>query len=395
MSSHAETVTRPAPDPVEISRRLIRCASITPADEGALDVVQRALEEIGFTCHRLLFSAEGTPDVDNLYARIGTESPNFCFAGHTDVVPPGDAALWQVDPFGGDIVDDRLYGRGASDMKSSIGAFIAAADRFLTASGDDLTGSISLLITGDEEGPAINGTARVLDWMRENGETIDACIVGEPTSAEVLGDMAKIGRRGSLTGTLVVHGIQGHAAYPQRADNPLSRMVRMLAPLADEQLDQGSVHFPPTTVAIASIDTGNPATNVIPARARATFNIRFNDLHTDRSLEAWLREIFDQAGGRYELETSCSSNAFVTEPGPLSEDLSAAVEAVTGRTPELSTTGGTSDARFIRAWCPVIEFGGVGASMHKVDENVPVADIPALSRIYELFLTRYFARAPG
>ena len=393
MSADAEI--RPAPDPVELSRRLIRCPSVTPADAGALDVVQRALEELGFSCHRLLFSGEGTPDVDNLYARLGTGSPNFCFAGHTDVVPPGDAGLWQVDPFGGDIVDDRLYGRGASDMKSSIAAFIAAVDRFLTASGDGLAGSISLLITGDEEGPAVNGTARVLDWMRDNGETIDACIVGEPTSAAVLGDMAKIGRRGSLTGTLVVHGTQGHAAYPQLADNPLARMVRMLVPLAEEQLDQGSAHFPPTTASIASIDTGNPATNVIPGQARATFNIRFNDLHTADSLNDWLRGIFDGEGGRYELETSCSSNAFLTEPGPLSDDLVAAVEAATGLVPELSTTGGTSDARFIRAWCPVIEFGGVGATMHKVDENVAVADITALSRIYEMFLARYFARAPG
>ena len=374
---------------LELARELVRRPSVTPDDAGCQDLLAGHLRPLGFRTRSMPFG-----EVRNLWARRGNEAPLFVFLGHTDVVPPGPEEAWSTPPFDPVLRNGYLHGRGAADMKGSLAAMVTACARF-TARRPEPRGSIAFLVTSDEEGPAVNGTARVLDWMRENGETIDACIVGEPTSAEVLGDMAKIGRRGSLTGTLVVHGIQGHAAYPQRADNPLSRMVRMLAPLAEEQLDQGSVHFPPTTVAIASIDTGNTATNVIPARARATFNIRFNDLHTDRSLEAWLREIFDEPGGRYELETSCSSNAFVTEPGPLSEDLSAAVEAVTGRTPELSTTGGTSDARFIRAWCPVIEFGGVGATMHKVDENVPVADIPALSRIYELFLTRYFARAPG
>lgn len=395
MDADRETAGVKGTDPVALSQRLIRCASVTPADDGALGVVQEALERLGFTCHRLTFSSDGTPDVDNLYARIGQAAPNFCFAGHTDVVPPGDHGLWQVDPFAGAIVDGRLIGRGASDMKSAVAAFIAAADRFLASCDGRVPGSISLLVTGDEEGPAINGTARVLDWMSEHGERIDACIVGEPTNVRALGDMAKIGRRGSLTGTLVVHGTQGHAAYPHLADNPLSHMVRMLAPLAEEQLDQGSRHFPPTTVAISSIDTGNPATNVIPATATAQFNVRFNDLHTADSLDQWLRRTFDHAGGRYELETTCSSDAFLTEPGPLSEDLTAAVEQVTGRTPELSTSGGTSDARFIRAWCPVIEFGGVGASMHKVDEQVAVADVAALGEIYCTLLARFFARASG
>jgi succinyl-diaminopimelate desuccinylase len=386
-------MTAAAIDPVELSQRLIRCPSVTPVDGGALDELQTVLEELGFTCHRLPFSEAGTPDVDNLYARLGTEAPNFCFAGHTDVVPVGDTGAWTIDPFAGEILDGDLYGRGSSDMKSAIASFVTAAERYVQDRGGEAPGSISLLITGDEEGPAINGTVKVLEWMVANGETIDACVVGEPTNPDHLGGMAKIGRRGSFTGWLTVHGTQGHTAYPQLADNPLSRLVRMMAPLAEEQLDQGSPHFPPTTVAIASIDTGNSATNVIPARATASFNIRFNDLQTAESIEGWLRGIFEDVGGAYELTTACSSNAFVTEPGPLTEDLIAAVDQVLGMTPELSTTGGTSDARFIRAHCPVIEFGGVGKTMHKINEHVRVEDVHGLADVYYVLLTRFFARA--
>ena len=382
-------------DPVELSQRLIRCPSVTPVDGGALDELQNVLQELGFTCHRLTFSEEGTPDVENLYARLGDTAPNFCFAGHTDVVPVGDSGAWTIAPFAGEILDGDLYGRGSSDMKSAIASFVSAAQRFVEDHNGSPPGSISLLITGDEEGPAINGTVKVLQWMTENGESIDACVVGEPTNPDTLGGMAKIGRRGSFTGWLTVNGVQGHTAYPQLADNPLSRLVKMMAPLAEEQLDQGSPLFPPTTVAIASIDTGNGATNVIPAKATASFNIRFNDLQTAESIETWLRETFDAVGGDYELVTACSSNAFVTEPGPLTDDLVAAVDQVLGVTPELSTTGGTSDARFIRAYCPVVEFGGVGKTMHKINEHVRVEDVHRLADVYHVMLTRFFARAHG
>ena len=380
-------------DPVELSQRLVRCPSVTPDEGGALDELQSVLGELGFDCRRLVFSDADTPDIDNLYARYGSTAPNFCFAGHSDVVPVGDSGAWTVDPFAGEIRDDRLFGRGASDMKSAIAAFIAATQLFRTDNNDDFPGSISLLITGDEEGPAINGTVKVLDWIYQNGEAIDACVVGEPTNPDKLGSMAKIGRRGSFTGWLTVHGIQGHSAYPHLADNPLSRLVRMLAPLTEDQLDQGSRHFQPSTMAITSIDTGNPATNVIPSTATAGFNIRFNDLQTADSIERWLRDLFDGVGGRYELVTACSSNAFLTEPGLLTEDLVAAVQEVVGLTPELSTTGGTSDARFIRNYCPVIEFGGVGKTMHQVDEHVSISDLLALSEIYRALLKRFFARS--
>ena len=379
-------------DPVELSRRLIQCPSVTPEEGGALTLLQTVLEGLGFRCHRLLFSQPGTPDVDNLYARFGERAPNFCFAGHTDVVPTGDPDSWSSPPFAGEIRDGLLYGRGAADMKSAIAAFVSAAGRFIAAGQAGIPGSISLLITGDEEGPAINGTVRVLEWMQQNGETIDACVVGEPTNPDHLGGMAKIGRRGSFTGWLTVHGVQGHTAYPQLADNPLSRLVRMLQPLAAETIDAGSAHFPASTAAIASIDTGNPATNVIPATTTATFNIRFNDLQSAERIECWLRDHFDQVGGGYDLETACSSDAFLTEPGPLTDDLVAAVHDVLGVKPELSTTGGTSDARFIRRYCPVVEFGGVGQTMHKIDEHVAIADIVALGDVYHSLLGRFFAR---
>ena len=379
-------------DPVELSQRLIRCPSVTPVEGGALDELQGVLEKLGFKCKRLPFSDNGTPDVDNLYARIGTSGPNFCFAGHSDVVPPGQFSEWNGDPFSGIITDGKLYGRGSSDMKSAIASFVAAAQRYIDETGNKLPFSISLLITGDEEGPAINGTIKVLKWMEENDENIDCCVVGEPTNPDFLGGMAKIGRRGSFTGWLTVYGTQGHTAYPHLADNPLSRMVKMLGPLSEEKLDEGTQYFPPSTVAIAAIDTGNTASNVIPNQATATFNIRFNDSKTGQEIEDWLRRIFNNVGGKFDLKTACSSDAFITEPGPLTEDLLASVKEVTGVFPELSTTGGTSDARFIRKYCPVIEFGGVGKTMHKINEHVEVEDVKILSNIYYVLLKRFFAR---
>lgn len=379
-----------APDPIALARDLIRCPSVTPADAGALDLVQSVLEGLGFTCHRLPFQEPGTERVDNLYARLGDQGPNFCFAGHTDVVPAGDAAAWTVDPFGGEIIDGQLYGRGAADMKGGVAAFIAAVGSFLDRNGLP-PGSISLLITGDEEGPAVNGTRKVLDWMAARGERIDACLVGEPTNPSTLGDMIKVGRRGSLTATLTALGAQGHTAYPHLADNPLPRLAEALHLLASSPLDMGTPHFQPSTLALTSIDVGNPASNVIPARGTARFNIRFNDLHTPESLEAHIRDVLEEVGGAWELTVQTSGVAFLTPPGALSDIVAAAVEAHTGRTPELSTSGGTSDARFIKDHCPVVEFGLVGASMHKVDERVAVADLLDLTAIYRTVLERWFA----
>ncbi|GHD56681.1 succinyl-diaminopimelate desuccinylase [Thalassobaculum fulvum] len=378
-------------DPVEVAGRLIRCPSVTPAEGGAIDLLEQLLAPLGFACHRLRFEAPGTDPIENLYARIGTGGPHFCFAGHTDVVPVGDAAAWTVGPFEGEVRDGLLWGRGAADMKGGIAAFVAAASRVIAENDGTVPGSISLLITGDEEGPAVNGTTRVLDWMEANGEIPDACVVGEPTNPQVLGDMMKIGRRGSLTGRLTVHGTQGHVAYPHLAENPIHHLLRMLEPFAHGQLDEGTAHFPPSTLMVTTIDVGNPATNVVPARATAVFNIRFNDAHTSESLERMLRASFDQKGARYELTTECSGESFVTEPGALSSLVADAAEQVTGRRPELSTTGGTSDARFIKRLCPVVEFGLVGQTMHKVDERVPVADVRALTDIYAAMLRRFFA----
>jgi len=377
-------------DPVELSRALIRCPSVTPVDAGALDVLQSVLENLGFTCHRLPF-AHGGPEVDNLYARKGEGVPNFCFAGHTDVVPVGDADAWSVDPFAADIRDGRLYGRGASDMKTGIASFAAAAGRFLAERDGRFDGSISFLITGDEEGPAINGTVKVLDWLRERGERLDACLVGEPTNPKTLGGMVKVGRRGSLNCVLEVQGVQGHAAYPQRADNPIPRLLQMLTDLHGTPLDDGTEHFDPSTLTITSVDVGNATTNVIPARARAAFNIRFNDVHSSERLTEWIKGRCAAIDERFELVTDCSGEAFVSPPGRLSEVVSNAVKQATGLTPELSTSGGTSDARFIRTVCPVAEFGMSGETAHKVDENVLVSDISVLTTIYHAVLDDFFA----
>ena len=391
-------------DPVALAQALIRCASVTPAEGGALALLENALEPLGFACHRLDFSAPDTPDVANLYARLGAGGPNFCFAGHTDVVPTGDTVDWLNDPFSGTIADGTLHGRGAVDMKGAIAAFVAAAARYVRRHGSPDTwpngGSISLLITGDEEGPAVNGTRKVLAWLDEQGETLDACLVGEPTNPDALGDMIKIGRRGSMTGHLTVHGIQGHTAYPHLADNPAHHLARMLVALTEAPIDDGSEHFQPTTLQISTIDIGNPATNVIPAHARASFNLRYNDLHTSQSLTAWLRDRLDAAlaagnaagTARYDLDIWVTGESFLTPPGPFSDVLADAVESVTGRRPELSTTGGTSDARFIKDYCPVAEFGLISQTMHKVDERVACSDIEALTAIYERVLENFFAR---
>ena len=377
-------------DPVAFAGDLIRCPSVTPDEGGALDLLQSTLEGLGFRCRRLPFSEAGTPDVDNLYARFGDEAPNFCFAGHTDVVPVGARDAWSVDPFAAEIKDGSLFGRGASDMKGAIAAFVAAVERFVADGRPN--GSISLLITGDEEGPSINGTKKMLQWLDENGESLDVCIVGEPTNPAELGEMVKIGRRGSLNSIVIVKGVQGHVAYPHRADNAAHRLVKMLDALTTQPLDGGNDHFQASSLQITTIDIGNPTENVIPGEAEARFNIRFNDMHSSDSLSAWIRETLDAAaeGTPYELSIRVSGESFVFPPGALSDLISDSIEKVVGRRPELSTTGGTSDARFIKDYCPVAEFGLISQTMHKVDERAGVADIEKLSEIYEAILRGYF-----
>ena len=363
-------------DPLPLAQALIRCASVTPADGGAQDVLAAALEARGFRVWRLPFGT--TP---NLFARRGEAGPHLCFAGHTDVVPAGGG--WDADPFGGEIRDGMLHGRGACDMKGAIAAFVAAA------ADHGGTGSISLLITGDEEGPATDGTVRVLDWMAAHGHVPDFCLVGEPTNPERLGEVIKIGRRGSLNAGIAVQGTQGHAAYPQRADNPVHRLVRALSALTAAPLDAGTEWFEPSSLQVTSIDVGNPATNVIPGVARARLNIRFNDRHTGASLEAWLRAALAQHAERFELEVAVSGEAFLTAPGPLVDRLAAAVAGAAGVAPRLDTGGGTSDARFIARHCPVAEFGLVGATMHQANERVPVEDVRHLARIYGAVLAAF------
>ncbi|MEE2761019.1 MAG: succinyl-diaminopimelate desuccinylase [Pseudomonadota bacterium] len=381
----------PTLDPVELGRALIRCESVTPADGGALELLKKALEEIGFACQVKIFSEDGTPDIANLFARIGTDSPHFCFAGHTDTVPAGDLDAWSVDPFGAEIRDGILYGRGAADMKTAVACFAAAAEAFLVRKGKNFSGSISLLITGDEEGPAVNGTKKLLQWVAAEGHQFDVCLVGEPTNPEVLGDMIKIGRRGSLNGQLTVSGTAGHTAYPHLADNPVHRLVAMLSALTNDKLDDGTDHFQPSSLQISTIDVGNAATNVIPGRAEARFNVRFNDLYDATAIEAWVRERLDKVGGEYELIIQVSGEAFLSPPGPFSDVIAGAIERVTGRRPELSTSGGTSDARFIKDYCTVAEFGLIGQTMHKADERMAIADLEVLTGIYEAILEDYFS----
>jgi succinyl-diaminopimelate desuccinylase len=386
-------------DALSIARDLIRCPSVTPADAGALGVLETALNAAGFICHRVTFSDAGTADVDNLYARIGTEGPHITFAGHTDVVPPGDESAWSVGAFSGEVKDGFLHGRGAVDMKGGIACSVAAVLEHLAANGGkprmDGKGSISFLITGDEEDVSINGTIKLLKWAAERGEKFDHCVLGEPSNVETLGDTIKVGRRGSQSGTLYVDGVQGHVAYPHRAANPVPDISRLIVAISDEPLDNGSAQFQASNLEFTSVDVGNTASNVIPGQARAKFNIRYNDNHTQASLRELVESRLAKACGnriraRIVWEPS-NSNVFVTKPGPFTDLAVSAIEEVTARKPELSTSGGTSDARFISSYCPVIEFGLVGQTMHQVDERVPVADLEKLTQVYRGILTRYFA----
>lgn len=382
-------------DPVALAQGLLRCRSVTPEDGGALAFLETTLKAAGFTVHRMTFRDANTPDIDNLYARIGSGSPHLMFAGHTDVVPPGNESDWSHPPFAAEIRDGVLYGRGAVDMKGGIAACLAAVLDHLAANGGKPKGSISFLITGDEESVAINGTIKLLDWAHKHGEKFDHCILAEPSNREVLGDTIKIGRRGSQNGTLIVHGKQGHVAYPERADNPVTSLAKLILALKAEPLDKGSKLFDPSNLEFTSIDVGNRTVNLIPNEARARFNVRFNDLHNQESLKALLEQRALAAGGgkiRFSFEWEPSNaDVFVIEPGPFTELVGKAISEVTGKTPALSTTGGTSDARFIKNYCPVVEFGLVGQTMHAVDERVPVAELVALTGIYRKILALYFS----
>jgi succinyl-diaminopimelate desuccinylase len=382
-------------DPVALAQALIRCPSVTPDEGGALTLLQRVLEPAGFACHRLMMTEPGTPDVDNLYARIGTTGPNLCFAGHTDVVPPGDVNQWKHPPFAAAIENGVLYGRGAVDMKGAIACFVAAALRELKSRPKDAPGSLSLLITGDEEGPSVNGTTKVLDWMAARGETMQACVVGEASNPTELGQEIKIGRRGSLNAEIVVHGRQGHVAYPQLVENPVPKLVRILDRLSSARLDSGNENFEPSSLQVTVLSTPSDATNVIPAAARAKFNMRYNTEWTRPRLEEWVRLQCDAAASaldaRYTLTFSGTGDVFLTRPGPLVDTMSRAVAAETGTTPALTTAGGTSDARFIQAYCPVIEFGLINALAHQVDERIETRHLETLTRIYQRFIVSFFA----
>ncbi|WP_065333543.1 succinyl-diaminopimelate desuccinylase [Tritonibacter mobilis] len=377
-------------DPVQLTADLVRCPSVTPTEGGALVLLERLLSGAGFACTRV-----DRGEVSNLFARWGDKghAKTFGFNGHTDVVPVGDAAAWTHDPFGAEVVEGVMYGRGTTDMKSGVAAFAAAAIDFVRETPPD--GAVVLTITGDEEGDAVDGTTALLDYMDQAGEKMSVCLVGEPTCPNHMGEMIKIGRRGSMTAWFTVTGVQGHSAYPHRANNPLNGLSRLMDRLGSHQLDEGSEHFDASTLAIVTIDTGNPATNVIPAQGRAAVNIRFNDLHSGTSLTNWLQseadKIAEEFGLRVEMKVQISGESFITPPGDLSELVSKAVQTETNQVPELSTTGGTSDARFVKAHCPVVEFGLVGKTMHQVDENVEVAQIHQLKSIYTRILTDYFA----
>ena len=371
---------------VQLAQRLVRCPSVTPVEGGALDLLQDEFTKLGFDCTRLPFGAR-EKRIDNLFARRGKVGPHFAFAGHTDVVPVGDATQWQHDPFGATLVDGKLYGRGTADMKGSIAAFVAAVSALDSAND---TGSISFIITGDEEGEADFGTVKMVDWLRANNQVPDVCVVGEPTNPARLGDVIKNGRRGSLSCQLRVDGVQGHVAYPHLADNPITRLIAMLAPVNGTALDGGNDYFDPSTANVTSIDTSNEAGNIIPASTSAKFNIRFNTEHNSDTLIRWLEEHFNRVGGEWTATWRASAQPFVTPAGSLTALMQTAIEAVTGQKPILSTSGGTSDARFITNICPVAEFGLVGQTMHKVDEHVDAADIDQLAKIYHEMLVRFF-----
>ena len=384
----------PPADPVTLARDLLRCPSVTPAEGGALALLERVLKGAGFAVHRVTFAEPGTAPVENLFARIGDEKPNICFAGHTDVVPPGDPASWSHPPFGGDIAGDVLYGRGAVDMKGAVACAVAASLDHLAARGGKPKGSISFLITGDEESIAVNGTIKLLQWAAERGERFDHCILGEPSNASSIGDTIKVGRRGSLNGTLVITGKQGHVAYPQLADNPVRGLTALMSALMAAPLDHGSAHFDASNLEFTSIDIGNTVVNLIPGEARARFNIRFNDCHSQTSLKTLIERLAADAARervkwRIDWEPS-NADSFFTGPSPFLDLVVAAIKEVTGQAPKLSTTGGTSDARFIKDYCPVLEFGLVGATMHQVDERTAVADLATLTAVYRKILDRYF-----
>ena len=395
-----DTLTPTATDTVELTRALVRCESVTPREAGALQLLEKALTSVGFRCERMDFSEKGSDDVANLYARIGEDKDgngrHFCFAGHSDVVPVGDLSSWTIGPFAAELSGGYLFGRGAASEKAAIAPFMSAA-RFVARRGTSFGGAISLLITGDEEGPAVNGTVKMLKRLADRGEKIDACVVGEPTSSKRFGDMMKIGRRGSMTVDMIVRGVQGHVAYPERLDNAIHRLSALIEVLVREPIDTGSTHFQPTSLQFTTVDVGNAATNIAPGTAKARFNTRFNDLWTSKTLLAHLTERMERANaalggnGTFELTAEVSGESFYTPPGPLSDLVAGAIRDVAGVEAELSTTGGTSDARFIRAYCPVLEFGLVGESMHKVDEKSAIADLKMLARVYETMLDRYFA----
>ncbi len=379
-------------DPVELAQSLIRCESVTPVEGGALTALEDWLQPLGFKAERMPFQDQNTPDVDNLFARIGSANAgrHLCFAGHTDVVPVGNPADWRDPPFAATIRDGVLYGRGAVDMKGAIAAFVAAAAAYLSDINREPTGAISLLITGDEEGPSVNGTKKMLEVLIGRGERFDACIVGEPTNPAQMGEMIKIGRRGSLNALLTVRGVQGHVAYPERADNPIHGLLPLLNALADRPLDAGHPHFPASSLQLTSLDVGNLTTNLIPAKAEARFNVRFNANFDGKSLEAELRRRLDEVRRPYDLSVSVSGESFVTEPGELTEIVANAVQAVSGSRPEFSTSGGTSDARFIKNYCPVVELGLISATAHQVDEHVLTQDIRDLAETYRLILHAFF-----
>tara|TARA_Y100000590_G_scaffold432037_1_gene547575 strand:- start:1070 stop:2242 length:1173 start_codon:yes stop_codon:yes gene_type:complete len=379
-------------DPIVLSQALIRCKSVTPNDGGALDLLQNILESMGFKCTRLIFTEPGTQEVQNLYARWGNKNPNFCYAGHLDVVSEGDVENWNYDPFAGIIDGDFLYGRGASDMKSAIAAFVSAAYNFIEDEKKNFFGSISFLITCDEEGPAINGTKKVVEWLKNQHEKIDVCLVGEPTNPTKLGEMIKIGRRGSLTGHLTINGQQGHVAYPDLAHNPLKDMIKILNELQFSTLDNGNKFFQPSNLEVISVDAVNHVNNLIPNTARSSFNIRFNNEHTSQSLKQWLHKICKNISKNYELKLEISGEAFITPPEKLSNIIKEAIKENINIEPKFSTTGGTSDARFIRDIAPVAEFGLVGKTMHKIDEKIALSDIKMLKKIYLSILKNYFLK---
>jgi len=383
-------------DSVPILQDLIRCRSVTPAEGGALTYLENLLSTHGFVGHRLIFREEGTPDVENLFARIGSGSPHLCFAGHTDVVPEGIVENWTHAPFAGEVADGFVHGRGACDMKGSVAAFAAAAIDFVRSAGK-FKGSISFLITGDEEGPAINGTAKVLEWMAQNGHIPDHCLVGEPSCLDQLGDTIKIGRRGSLSFTVSVEGRQGHAAYPHKADNPIPKLARFVDRIAAARLDEGNDHFDPSTLAVTSFDVGNPAGNVIPSRATARFNIRFSTEHSFASLRQWvdaeIAAVKAELGGSWTVSATEGADAFITEPGAFVGLVQDAVERETGVLPKLSTSGGTSDARFVKDYCPVLEFGPTNATIHQTDERIGVEELRATQAIYARIIADYFSAA--